>query len=333
MKRFFSARYIPLIGTIVVFLALYLTGVVRYPGMRTLYAFLNLFGDYTSLGIAAIGMTFVILSGGIDLSVGSMTAFTGMLVARAVAEPPFGWGLSPFWAIAFALAVGVAFGASQGCLIQFFELPPFLVTLAGMFFARGMAFVIHEQSIPIRHPFFLKTVNNDLTIWFGPIEQIRFVTTCFLVVFVMALVVGHYTRFGRNVYALGGNEQSATLMGLPVGRTKISVYALAGLCSAVAGVILAMDQTKGDPLACVGLELYAIASVVIGGTLLTGGVGYVTGTLVGVLVYSLIKSLIDFQGDIDAAWTSVAIGGLLFGFILLQKSVEHVNARRRSDGP
>jgi ribose/xylose/arabinose/galactoside ABC-type transport system permease subunit len=133
-------------------------------------------------------------------------------------------------------------------------------------------------------------------------------------------VVG-YTRLGRKVYAIGGNSQSALLMGLPVGRTRIAVYTISGLCSAIGGILLSFYTLSGAPLIAIGMELDVIAAVVIGGTVLTGGSGYVFGTVLGVLVLGVIQTLITFDGRLSSWWTKIVIGGLLFAFILLQRLI------------
>ena len=148
-----------------------------------------------------------------------------------------------------------------------------------------------------------------------------FTATCFLVIFIAALFVAHYTPFGRYIYALGGDEQSATLMGLPVGRTKIFTYTVSGFCSALSGVVYTFYTQSGDPASCVGLELDAIAAVVIGGTLLSGGVGFMAGTAMGVLILGLIQTLITFQGNLNTWWTRIVVGMLVLVFILLQNVI------------
>ena len=215
----------------------------------------------------------------------------------------------------------------MGCLIRWFELPPFLVTLAGMFLARGMGFVVHPQSLGIEHPFFLKHITEDLSIHLTERVSVPFTATCYLVIFVAALFVAHYTRFGRYIYALGGDEQSATLMGLPVGRTKIFTYTVSGFCSALSGVVYTFYTQSGDPASCVGLELDAIAAVVIGGTLLSGGVGFMAGTAMGVLILGLIQTLITFQGNLNTWWTRIVVGMLVLAFILLQNVISSASGR------
>jgi simple sugar transport system permease protein len=317
MKPRLSAKYIPLLATAFVLLALYAAGAVHFPKFFSLRVAVNLIGDNAFLGVAAVGATFVILSGGIDLSVGSVVAFTSIFIAQAVEE----WHYNPGVAIGMALVLGGVFGAGMGCLIQFFELPPFLVTLAGMFLVRGLGFVIRPESLGIQHPFFLDTVNDSLAIQLTPKVSWPFTATCYVVIFLIAVAVAHFTKFGRNIYAIGGDENSARLMGLPVKRTKIMIYTVSGLCSALAGVVYTFYTQSGNPASCVGLELDAIASVVIGGTLLSGGVGFMAGTLMGVVILGLIQTLITFQGNLNTWWTKIVVGLLVLVFILLQNFV------------
>jgi simple sugar transport system permease protein len=310
-----NPKYIPLAATALVMVALYVTGCLLYPNFGSLRVLVNLFGDNAFLGIAAVGATFVILSGGIDLSVGALLAFTGILIASLLAK-----GLPPVLAIGIALVVGTLFGALQGCLIRFFDLPPFLVTLGGMFLMRGLAFVVREDSLAITNAFYSDTLPT-LAIRIAPRIFIPFTATCFVIVVIAATYVCVFTRFGRNVYAIGSSESSATLMGIPVGKTKIGIYALAGFFSALGGCVATFYMQSGNPASFVGLELDAIASVVIGGTLLTGGVGFIPGTLMGVLILGLIQTLVTFQGNLNTWWTKIAVGALLLVFIVLQKVI------------
>jgi ribose/xylose/arabinose/galactoside ABC-type transport system permease subunit len=310
-----NPKYIPLAATALVLIALYLLGCLWFPNFSSLRVIVNLFGDNAFLGIAAVGATFVILSGGIDLSVGAVIAFIGIFIASMISG-----GLPPALAIGLALLIGTAFGAMQGSLIRFFDLPPFLVTLGGMFLMRGLAFVVRDQSLAIKHDFYRTTI-RELAIPLAPRINFPFTATCFVTVVLVATYVSAYTRFGRNVYAIGSSENSALLMGVPVGGTKICIYALAGFFSALAGCVSTFYMQSGNPASFVGLELDAIAAVVIGGTLLTGGVGFVPGTLMGVLILGLIQTLIIFQGTLNTWWTKIAVGVLLLLFIVLQKSI------------
>jgi len=308
-------RFIPLLATFGVLIALFATASLMYERFFSARVVANLFSDNAFLGITAVGMTFVILSGGIDLSVGAMLAFTMTLIAALVSR--HGW--HPLPAFALALGIGTLFGGGMGLLIQRYELPPFLVTLAGMFFARGMAFVVSSESITIDHSFY--GTLQDLKLTVAPGARLRIGALVFLLVLAAAIFVAHWTPFGRNLYAIGGNETSARLMGLPVARTKLAVYALNGFCSALAGVVATLYMGSGNPAMGVGLELDAIAAVVIGGTLLTGGVGYVAGTLGGVLIFGTIQSALIFDGRLNSWWLRIAIGVLLLIFILLQRQL------------
>ncbi len=310
-----NPKYIPLLATAVVLLAVFGSGSLLYPNFGTPRVLVNLLNDSAFVGVAAVGESFVILSGGIDLSVGSMVAFVGILIAKLLQA-----GCDPFLAMGIAVCVGTVSGAVMGCLIYFFELPPFLVTLAGLFCLRGLGFVINPESIGIDHPFYGQVL-PELSILVAPKAVLPFTAMCFLASVIVGTLLASFTRFGRNVYAIGSNENSARLMGLPIGRTKIMTYALAGCFSALGGVVATFYMQSGNPASFVGLELDAIASVVIGGTLLTGGVGFIPGTLMGVLILGLIQQIIIFNGTLNSWWTKIVIGALLLVFIVLQKLI------------
>jgi len=324
MKMRFSAKYIPLLATALVLMVLYVLGCVSFTNFGSLRVLVNLVGDNAFLGVAAVGATFVILSGGIDLSVGSVVAFTSIFIASLLEH-----GANPLLAIALALAAGAIFGTVMGFIIQKFQLPPFLVTLAGMFLARGLGFIIHPQSLAITHPFFLERIAEGFAIPLNDHISFPFTATCYVAILLIAVFAAHYTRFGRNIYALGGDEQSATLMGLPVAQTKVLTYTLSGFCSALAGVVYTFYTQSGDPASCIGLELDAIAAVVIGGTLLSGGVGFMAGTAMGVLILGLIQTLITFKGDLNTWWTRIVVGLLVLIFILLQNVISAATTRLR----
>ena len=309
-------KFIPLAATVSLFLVMAILGSVLYTGFFSAQVFLNLLIDNAFLCIVAVGMTFVILSGGIDLSVGSVIALTTMVSASLVEK--HGW--SPAVVLPLVLLMGTGFGALQGVLIQRFRLQPFIVTLAGMFLARGLCYLISIDSVSITNPFYTEVSQLRVPLWEGAELSVSAIIA--LAVVVLAVFVAHYTQFGRTVYAIGGNEHSAVLMGLPVRSTLIGVYTVSGFCSALAGVVFTFYMLSGYGLHAVGLELDAIAAVVIGGTLLTGGVGYVLGTLFGVLMLGIIQTLIMFDGSLSSWWTRIVIGGLLFVFCLLQRVFE-----------
>jgi simple sugar transport system permease protein len=321
MRFRLTENNIPLLATAVVCVSLFIAGGLRYEHFASAANIAGMLNDYAFLGVVAIGMTFVILSGGIDLSVGSVVALTGVLIGWAVEKHHVHPGL----AVPGALACGALFGLGTGCLVHFFRLPPFLVTLAGMFLARGLAFVLSLESIGYEHPFFGNASGVAIPILPSQNVSLPLTAIVFLVSLLAGIYLAHFTSFGRNVYALGGNEQSSLLMGLPVGRTKVLVYTLSGFCAALGGVVYSLYTISGDPRAVIGLELDAIAAVVIGGTLLTGGVGWVIGTLLGILILGIIQTALTFEGTLNAGWTRVAVGLLLFAFIALQRLITWVS--------
>ena len=306
-------RVPPIVASVALLLAMVAYGSIAYTGFFSAQVFLNLLIDNAFLLVVAVGMTFVILAGGIDLSVGSVVALTTMVSAALVEHRHW----PPAVVIALVLGTGAAFGAFQGWLIQRFRLQPFIVTLAGMFLARGLCYVISIDSISITDATFTAIAQTRVPLWADAALSIGALVA--LALFGVALYVAHGTAFGRNVYAIGGSEASAVLMGLPVARTVVGVYALSGFCAALGGVLFTFYMLSGYGLHATGLELDAIASVVIGGTLLAGGVGLVAGTLCGVLMLGLIQTLITFDGSLSAWWTRIVIGALLLAFCLLQR--------------
>ncbi len=317
-----NRRYTTLLITALVLIALYACGGIYFNNFMRLRVLVNLFGDNAFTGITAVGMTFVIISGGIDLSVASVIAFTTIFIAQNVQN-----GMHPIPAMLLALVLGSLFGAVQGWIISFFQLPPFLVTLAGMFFARGMGFIINDVSIAIKHAFYSETIRN-LAIPLQGKVRLPFTATCLIIFVILGTILARYTRFGRYVYAIGSNEASARLMGVPVDRMKVAIYALSGFCAASAGIVVTFYMQSGNSSSFTGLEMDAIAAAVVGGTLLTGGVGGVPGTLMGVLILGLIQTLITFQGSLNNWWAKIFIGALLFLFISVQQLLSRRLASR-----
>jgi ribose/xylose/arabinose/galactoside ABC-type transport system permease subunit len=311
--RLSSAPWFTSAVTVVLLVAMLGIGGVAYPGFLSLQVVFNLLIDNAFLLVVAIGMGFVILSGGIDLSVGSMLALSTMVVAWLLQH-----GTAPALAIGAVLVLGAAFGALQGTIIHLFRLQPFIVTLAGMFLARGLCYLISVESIAIDQPGFVALAQTQVPLPGGFLSPGALIA---LAVLLAAVWLAHFTAFGRALYAIGGNEVSAAMMGLPVGRTKVAVYALSGFCAALGGVLFAFYMLSGYGLHGQGLELDAIAAVVIGGTLLTGGYGYIAGALTGVLVLGAIQTLIAFDGTLSSWWTKIVIGALLFVFCVVQRVV------------
>ena len=313
------SRIFPLFATLIVFVGLYLIGYQRFPAFGTSRVIANFLTDKSFVGIAAVGMTFVILSGGIDLSVGSVIAFTGVFCALAIGR----LGMHPLAAFGLILIIGAVFGAAMGAIIHYFKIPAFIATLAGMFLARGGAFVLSQELLPIAHPFFDQL--TKLYYVFPDKGRLTLVAVIFVAVLLIGILLAHLTRFGRNIYAIGGsyaaggNDTTAVLLGVPVARTMIGVYMLSSILATLAGIVYALYTHSGYPRAAIGVELDAIAAVVVGGTLLTGGVGYVAGTFIGIMIQGVIQTYINFDGTMNSWWAKIVIGLLLFFFIALQK--------------
>ncbi|MGR9295549.1 galactofuranose ABC transporter, permease protein YjfF [Rhizobium leguminosarum] len=315
-----NSKYLPLLATIVIFVLAYAGCALQYPNILSTRVIGNLLTDNAFLGIAAVGMTFVIISGGIDLSIGSVIAFTGVFLAVILQKT----AIHPLLAFAIVLVITTAFGGIMGAIIHYLEMPAFIVTLAGMFLARGMAFVLSIDSIPIDHEYYSTLTSLYYRLPGG--GRLTLIGGIMLLVFAVGTFIAQRTRFGTNVYALGGGTQTARLMGVPVGRTTIQIYALSGFLAGLSGIVFSLYTSAGYSLAAVGVELDAIAAVVIGGTLLTGGAGFVAGTLIGILIQGLIQTYITFDGTLSSWWTKILIGLLLFAFILMQKAILFVSS-------
>ena len=310
----------PTFAAVAIFIAL-LVGAEMYFGEfvtpRNMSALLL---DNAYLLILAVGMTFVIVTGGIDLSVGSVMAFTGILCAKLLND-----GHPPILVIPAMILCGAAVGLMIGVLVQYFDVQPFIASLAGLFLARGLAFVVSLSSIRVESEsvLWLQTTRYRFGDWYITPTGILALSIVAIGAFVM-----QYTRFGRTIYAVGGNEQSARLMGLNVARTKMLVYVISGVCAGLAGLVLTAYSGAGYPRNGIGTELDVIAAVVIGGTLLTGGTGYVLGSMIGVFVFGTIQTIISFKGA-EQSWTRIIIGLLLLLFIVVQRVIVVRSERQR----
>ena len=336
LNRIMNPKYIMVYATVIIFLIIYAFGAIVYgsKGFTTLRTFVNFFTDNAYYGISAVGMTMVLITGGIDLSVASVASLTGMLIA-------YGWtklGISPVFTILLSMLIGVGLGALMGAAIHYLNVPPFITTLTGNFLARGVCSLISRESISVDHPLINAMAGFKITLYkysggewvkIKPITNISLPVMMFIAMIIIGTIVLQHTRFGRNVYAIGGSESSAKLMGLPVGRTKVAVYAINGFCSALAGIAYVLVVKSGWNLSLQGGELEVISSVVIGGTLLTGGVGYMIGTMFGVLLKSVIPAIINFNGTLSSWWGKIATGALLLLFIVIQRAVVSYTGRRK----
>ena len=285
--------------------------------------FLNLFISNAGLLVIAVGQTIVMITGGIDISVGSITA----LVCMVMADQMENHGMSAYAAIAVALVIGLAFGIVQGFLISYLEIQPFIVSLAGLFFGRGMTSMVSTEMISIKNETFLAWANAKIYLPFigsysksGKFHPAYIYPTVIIALIIVAIiaVVMKYTKFGREVYAVGGNAQSALMMGLNVKRIKFKAYVLEGLLAGCGGFLFCLNSCAGFVEQAKGLEMDAISASVIGGTLLSGGVGTPFGTIFGVLIKGTITSLITTQGTLSSWWVRIVLSALLCFFIVLQ---------------
>ncbi|MEU0096717.1 galactofuranose ABC transporter, permease protein YjfF [Kribbella sp. NPDC006257] len=305
-------RYLPVAATVALLIGIFGAGSLRYEGFADPQVILNLFVDNAFLLVLGVGMTFVIIAGGIDLSVGSVVALSTMIAASTLEA---GWPVAA--SVVAVLVSGTLLGTLMGLVIHYFDVQPFIATLAGMFLARGLCYLISVESIPIRDPGLTRFAQGSVPLPGG--YHVTPSVLVALVIFAIGAWVLHLTRFGRTVYAVGGSESSAHLMGLRVALVKVGVYTISGLCSALAGLLFAAYTLSGYSLHAVGMELDAIAAVVIGGTLLTGGRGLVLGTMFGVLLLGTIQTFISFDGTLSSWWTKISIGALLLIFVVVQR--------------
>ena len=313
------ASWIPVFAALGILIAMFAGAQYYFGNFLTARLISTLLLDNAYLLILAVGMTFVILTGGIDLSVGSVMAFTGILGASLISQ-----GVPAVVAVPLMIVSGALVGLLIGVLVHYFDVQPFIASLVGMFLARGLAFVVSLRSIKIEEPaiLWLQSSRFKLGDWY--ITPTRIIA---LIVVVAGVLILQFIRFGRTVYAIGGNEQSARLMGLPVVRTKVLVYVISGVCGGLAGLVLTAYQGAGYPLNGTGAELDTIAAVVIGGTLLTGGSGYVLGSMIGVFVYGTISTVIAFLGA-EQSWKRIIVGALLLVFVVVQRLIVARSSRR-----
>ena len=312
--------------TIGIFIVMYLVAMIALQGgflhAQQIFDMLN---DNASLIIVSFGLTIVMIGGGIDISVGAVTS----LVVMACVLYLNGGG-NVFGSILLALGIGLAFGLVHGFLISYLEIQPFIVTLAGMFFARGMTTILSVNPQKVDHAGFPALRDAKIEIpWLGYTAKngnlvparIELGVVVAFVCFVLIFILLKYLKPGRNFYAMGGNQQSALMLGINVKRTRFLSYVLSGLLSGISGYVFMMHTGAGNATNAAGMEMNAIASSIIGGTLLTGGVGNVAGTLFGTMTLTTIKKIVVSSGLNDPWWQSITTGGMLCFFILLQSVV------------
>lgn len=326
-KKFsINSNNILLLITIVLFFVMYAAGCVIYAdkGFTRLQTFLNVLINNSGLIVIACGMTCVMLTGGIDISVGSLVALDCMILAVGIEH--FGIA-SPVLMIA-VLLIGILFGFVQGFCIAYLQIQPFIVTMAGMFFARGLTAVLSTEQVSITSDaFMVGLANAKIQIPFGAYENkkgilqipyVRVAVVVALIIVVLVFLMLKYTKFGRSLYAVGGNQTSATLMGLDVKKTKLGAHVLCSFLTSIGGICYCLNTMSGSPRQALGLEMDAISSSIIGGTLLTGGVGNVFGTFFGTLINGTISILVKTNGKLVSSWANIVTAILLCFFILLQ---------------
>lgn len=327
-KKKLNSNTLMLLITICLFIVLYGAGCIMYADKEfaRLQTFFNVLINNAGLIIVSCGITCVMLTGGIDISVGSMVAMTCMFMSVGLAE----WGMSDAVLVVLILIIGIVFGCVQGFCVAYLEIQPFIVTMAGLYFARGMTAVISTEqvSVPFDSTFGqLSQVKVEMPFGIGAYENakgvlttpyVRITVIVALLIVLITFLMLRYTKFGRSLYAVGGNQQSATLMGLNVKRTKMLAHVLCSFFAVLGGLCYCLNTMCGTPTQATGMEMDAISSAVIGGTLLTGGVGNIIGTLFGVMINGTISSLVKFNGKLVASWANIITAILLCFFILLQ---------------
>ena len=324
MKNRLTGNSFLLMVTVLLFVVMYVAGMIVFSdkGFAKPQMFLNLFISNAGLLVMAMGLTIVMIAGGIDISVGSVTALVCMVCAKQMETN----GASAGMAVLIAIAIGLAFGLVQGVLISYLDIQPFIITLAGMFFGRGMTAIVSKDMIAIKNETFLAWANYKIYLPIGSYSKkgnfipayIYPTVIIALLIFVVIAIIMKYTKFGRSVYAVGGNAQSALMMGLNVRRTKLKAYVLDGLLAGIGGFLFCLNSCSGFVEQAKGMEMDAISSAVIGGTLLSGGVGTPFGTVFGVLIKGTISSLITTQGTLSSWWVRIVLSALLCFFIVLQ---------------
>lgn len=325
-----------LIITIALFFVMYLAGCVVYSakGFTHLQTFLNILINNVGLLCVTCGMTCVMLTGGIDISVGSLIALDCMFLAVGMER----WGMSAPLLCVLVLVIGIVFGIVQGFCVGYLQIQPFIVTMAGMFFGRGMTAIISTDQVSISsNEWFVNLANTRIFLPFGAytnnkgvlqVPYIRITVVVALIVLVAIFLMLRYTKFGRSLYAVGGNEQSAVMMGLNVPMTKLKAYVLSSFLCSIGGICFCLNTMSGNVQQATGLEMDAIASSVIGGTLLTGGVGNVIGSFFGVLINGTISTLVKTNGKLLSSWSNIAVAALLCFFIVLQSIFANIKAKK-----
>ena len=324
-----------LIITISLFLVLYITSILLFQsssfGKFSIF-FNTFFNEKPYLLAISLGLTIVLITGSIDISVGGVIGLVAMVIAVMLTEH----GINAIWTIPAAIGIGLAFGMVQGFLVAYMQIQPFIVTLVGMFFARGMISVIRPVSVPITDPTFLAWSSAKVYIPFlynvrrNGTHDIAYLVPAGIVVLlalIILIVLLKYTQFGRSLYAVGGNSQSALLMGVNPKKTKFMAHVLCGLLAGIGGFVFTLGMPSGSPDYGRGYEIHAISSSIIGGTMFSGGVGLPIGTFFGVLINLLVQRVVPLFGLTEASWPTIITSAFLFAFIVLQSVLALVSKK------
>ena len=337
LKRKLDGSNFLLFVTIALFAVMYILGVIIYSaqGFGRMQTFLNMLIDNAGLLIASAGMTMILITGGIDISIGSVIGLVCMMLAYFMQI----MHMNAWLAITLVLIFGIIFGAVQGFLIAYLKLQPFIITLAGMFFCRGLTAIISANQIAItENKTFLGIANKNINILIGAtvnkhgVKMYPFIHPGVIIALLTMFIIWYmckYTKFGRNLFAVGGNETSALLMGINVRKTKFIAYVLNGFLASLAGFAFCLNTTSGFVEQARGFEMEAISSAVIGGTLLTGGVGTVVGSFFGVLIKATIETFIRCNGTLSSWWNKIVLSALLCFFIVLQSVFAIIKAKQK----
>lgn len=329
-----------LIITIAVFVVMYASAVFYLrQGFLKPQMFFNILNENASLLVLSCGLTLVMITGGIDISVGQVTSLVCMTCAVYLQKVNDGViGGNVFTSMCIALAIGLAFGIVQGFLVAYLEFQPFIVTLAGLFFAKGMTTIVCSDRVAVTYEPFVKLCRTEITVPFlGSVNKKGIYIPAYVeigVIIALAVVVIlfcflKWTKLGRNFYAVGGNNQSANMLGINVKLTKFLAHVLCGLCAGIGGYLFFLHACSGSPLHAQGAEMNAIASSIIGGTLLSGGVGNIIGTLFGVLSLSTIKNIVTSLGLDEAWWTNITVGAMLCVFLIIQSVILSIRNKKK----
>lgn len=326
-KKRLSDTNLLLLITVIVFVLMYVGAMLLLGGgFLKAQNFFNILMSQSALIIASCGMSLVMINGGIDISVGGVVALVSMCCAVYL---DYHDG-NIFVAVLIALGIGLAYGIVQGFLVAYLEIQPFIVSLAGMFFARGLTSIVHSEPFNVENEAFVALKDTRIVVpGLGSVNRLGKYVDAYInigvivaiIVVIVLFVVLRWTKLGRSFYAVGGNRQSAMMLGINVKRTRFIAHLLCSLLAGIAGFVYFLYVGSGSPSHASGMEMNAIASSIIGGTLLTGGVGNIIGTFLGVLSLSTIQNIVSSIGLDEAWWTGITVAAMLCLFLVIQSVI------------